>query len=109
MAIAEQILVRDKLYIGGEWVEPSGDGPSEVVPLNAFVLAEIFDELGIPAGVFNLVTGFGPVVGEAIAGHPGVDAVSFTGSTRAGKRVSELASQTVKPVTCELGGKSANV
>src|SRR3954463_941054 len=83
--------------------------PSEVVPLNAFVLAEIFDELGIPAGVFNLVTGFGPVVGEAIAGHPGVDAVSFTGSTRAGKRVSELASQTVKPVTCELGGKSANV
>src|SRR4051794_21317174 len=83
--------------------------PSEVVPLNAFVLAEIFDELGVPAGVFNLVTGYGPVVGEAIAGHPGVDAVSFTGSTRAGKRVSELASQTVKPVTCELGGKSANV
>jgi acyl-CoA reductase-like NAD-dependent aldehyde dehydrogenase len=83
--------------------------PSEVVPLNAFVLAEIFDELGIPAGVFNLVTGVGPVVGEAIAGHPGVDAVSFTGSTRAGKRVSELAAQSVKPVTCELGGKSANV
>src|SRR3954464_306595 len=83
--------------------------PSEVVPLNAFVLAEIFDELGVPAGVFNLVTGFGPVVGEAIAGHPGVDAVSFTGSTRAGRRVSELAAQTVKPVTCELGGKSANV
>src|SRR4051812_47677837 len=83
--------------------------PSEVVPLNAFVLAEIFDELGLPAGVFNLVTGYGPVVGEAIAGHPGVDAVSFTGSTRAGRRVSELASQTVKPVTCELGGKSANV
>src|SRR4051794_36217137 len=83
--------------------------PSEVVPLNAFVLAEIFDELGLPPGVFNLVTGYGPVVGEAIAGHPGVDAVSFTGSTRAGRRVSELASQTVKPVTCELGGKSANV
>jgi aldehyde dehydrogenase (NAD+) len=83
--------------------------PSEVVPLNAFVLAEIFDEVGIPAGVFNLVTGTGPVVGEAIASHPGVDAVSFTGSTRAGKRVSELASATVKPVTCELGGKSANV
>src|SRR6266576_1973292 len=73
--------------------------PSEVVPLNAFVLAEIFDELGVPAGVFNLITGTGPVVGEAIAGHPGVDAVSFTGSTRAGRRVSELASQTVKPVT----------
>src|SRR4051794_23243881 len=83
--------------------------PSEVVPLNAFVLAEIFDELGVPAGVFNLITGYGPVVGEAIAGHPGVDAVSFTGSTRAGRRVSELAAQTVKPVTCELGGKSANV
>src|SRR3954463_706868 len=83
--------------------------PSEVVPLNAFVLAEIFDELGVPAGVFNLITGYGPVVGEAIAAHPGVDAVSFTGSTRAGRRVSELAAQTVKPVTCELGGKSANV
>src|SRR3954452_20042099 len=83
--------------------------PSEVVPLNAFVLAEVFDELGLPPGVFNLVTGYGPVVGEAIAAHPGVDAVSFTGSTRAGKRVSELAAQTVKPVTCELGGKSANV
>src|SRR5947207_3875934 len=83
--------------------------PSEVVPLNAFVLAEIFDEIGVPAGVFNLVTGFGPVVGEAIAAHPGIDAVSFTGSTRGGKRVSELAAQTVKPVTCELGGKSANI
>jgi len=83
--------------------------PSEVVPLNAFVLAEIFDELGLPPGVFNLVTGYGQVVGEAIAAHPGIDAVSFTGSTRAGKRVSELAAQTVKPVTCELGGKSANV
>src|SRR3954469_7717856 len=83
--------------------------PSEVVPLNAFVLAEIFDAVGLPAGVFNLVTGYGPVVGEAIAGHAGVDAVSFTGSTRAGKRVSELAAASVKPVTCELGGKSANV
>src|SRR5205823_3651259 len=83
--------------------------PSEVVPLNAFVLAEIFDELGLPPGVFNLVTGYGQVVGEAIAAHPGIDAVSFTGSTRAGKRVSELAAQTVKPVTCELGGKSPNV
>src|SRR5207248_1830743 len=62
-----------------------------------------------PAGVFNLVTGTGPSVGEAIAPHPDVDMVSFTGSTRAGKRVSELASQTVKPVTVELGGKSPNV
>jgi aldehyde dehydrogenase (NAD+) len=83
--------------------------PSEVVPLNAFILAEVIDEVGLPAGVFNLVTGTGPVVGEAIAGHPGIDMVSFTGSTRAGKRVSELASQTVKPVALELGGKSANV
>ena len=83
--------------------------PSEVAPLNAFVLAEIFDELGAPAGVFNLVTGVGPVVGEAIAGHRDVDMVSFTGSTRAGKRVSEVAAATVKRVALELGGKSANV
>ena len=65
--------------------------PSEVVPLNAFILAEVIEAAGLPAGVFNLVTGTGPVVGEAIAAHPGVDMVSFTGSTRAGKRVSELA------------------
>ncbi len=83
--------------------------PSEVNPLSAFLLAEIIDEVGVPAGVFNLVSGFGPVVGEAIAAHPGVDAVSFTGSTRAGRRVSELASATVKDVSLELGGKSANV
>ena len=83
--------------------------PSEVAPLNAFILAEIIDEVGLPAGVFNLVTGTGPVVGEAIAAHPDVDMVSFTGSTRAGKRVSELAAQTVKRVALELGGKSANV
>jgi aldehyde dehydrogenase (NAD+) len=83
--------------------------PSEVAPLNAFVLAEVFEEVGLPAGVFNLVTGYGPVVGEAIAAHRNVDMVSFTGSTRAGKRVSEVASATVKRVTLELGGKSANV
>lgn len=83
--------------------------PSEVAPLNAFVLAEIIDEVGLPPGVFNLVSGLGPVVGEAIASHPLVDMVSFTGSTRAGRRVSELASQTVKRVTLELGGKSANI
>ena len=64
--------------------------PSEVAPLDAFILAEIIDEVGLPAGVFNLVTGTGPVVGEAIAAHPDVDMVSFTGSTRAGKRVAEL-------------------
>ena len=83
--------------------------PSEVTPLNAFMLAEVVEAAGLPAGVFNLVTGLGPVVGEAIAGHPGVDMVSFTGSTRAGRRVSELASATVKPVAMELGGKSPNV
>ena len=83
--------------------------PSEVAPLNAFVLAEIFEQVRLPAGVFNLVTGFGPVVGEAIASHRGVDMVSFTGSTRAGRRVSELAAATVKRVALELGGKSANV
>ena len=83
--------------------------PSEVTPLNAFVLAEVFDEVGVPAGVFNLVTGYGPVVGEAIAAHEGVDMVSFTGSTRAGRRVSEVAAATVKKVALELGGKSPNV
>jgi acyl-CoA reductase-like NAD-dependent aldehyde dehydrogenase len=83
--------------------------PSEVAPLNAFLLAEIVDSAGLPAGVFNLVSGVGPVVGEALAAHPDVDMVSFTGSTRAGKRVSELAAQTVKRVHLELGGKSANI
>jgi acyl-CoA reductase-like NAD-dependent aldehyde dehydrogenase len=83
--------------------------PSEIVPLNAFILAEVIEAAGLPAGVFNLVTGTGPEVGEAIAGHPGVDMVSFTGSTRAGRRVSELASATVKPVAMELGGKSPNL
>ena len=83
--------------------------PSEVAPLNAFVLAEIMDDIGLPAGVFNLVTGLGPVVGEAIASHPLVDMVSFTGSTRAGKRVMQLAADGVKRVALELGGKSPNV
>ena len=83
--------------------------PSEVAPLDAFVLAEVIDEVGLPAGVFNLVSGLGPVVGEAIAGHPGVDMVSFTGSTRAGRRVAQLGAETVKKIALELGGKSANV
>jgi betaine-aldehyde dehydrogenase len=83
--------------------------PSEVAPLNAFILAEAIHEAGLPAGVFNLVSGYGPVVGEIIASHPFVDMVSFTGSTRAGKRVSELAAATVKRVALELGGKSASV
>ncbi len=83
--------------------------PSEVAPLNAFILAEIIDSAGLPPGVFNLVTGYGSDVGEAIASHPLVDMVSFTGSTRAGRRVSALASETVKRVALELGGKSPNV
>lgn len=83
--------------------------PSEIAPLNAFALAEIVDEVGLPPGVFNLVSGVGAVIGEAIAAHQDVDMVSFTGSTRAGKRVMQLAAETVKRVALELGGKSANV
>ena len=83
--------------------------PSEVAPLSAFVLAELFDEVGLPPGVFNVVTGLGPVVGEALAVHPDVDMISFTGSTAAGKRVMAAAAGTVKKVALELGGKSAFV
>ncbi|WP_426748397.1 aldehyde dehydrogenase family protein [Myxococcus faecalis] len=83
--------------------------PSEVAPLNAFMLAEILHEAGLPPGVFNLVSGTGAVVGEALVRHPEVDMVSFTGSTRAGRRVSELAAATVKRVSLELGGKSASI
>ena len=83
--------------------------PSEVAPLNAFLLAEACEAIGLPAGVVNIVTGYGPVVGEAIASHPGVDMVSFTGSLRAGRRVGALAADSIKKVTLELGGKSAFV
>ncbi len=83
--------------------------PSKEAPLNAFVLADILHEIGLPRGVFNLVSGHGSEIGEAIAGHPDVDMVSFTGSTKAGVRVSELAAASVKRVTLELGGKSANI
>jgi acyl-CoA reductase-like NAD-dependent aldehyde dehydrogenase len=83
--------------------------PSEVAPLDAFILAEVIHDAGLPAGVFNLVVGTGPVVGEAIVLNPQIDMVSFTGSTRAGKRVAELAAQSLKRVALELGGKSANV
>jgi len=83
--------------------------PSEVAPFNAFLLAEVVESVGLPKGVFNLVTGLGPTAGEALVKHPEVDMISFTGSTRAGKRISELAAQTVKPVALELGGKSASV
>jgi aldehyde dehydrogenase (NAD+) len=83
--------------------------PSEVAPVDAFILADIIDEVALPAGVFNLVSGDGPTVGEAMAAHPDVDMVSFTGSTRAGKRVAQVGAETVKKVALELGGKSANV
>lgn len=83
--------------------------PSEVAGLSPLVLTEIIDEVGLPAGVFNLVSGDGPEVGEAIATHPLVDMVSFTGSDRAGKRVAEIASASVKRLSLELGGKSANI
>jgi aldehyde dehydrogenase (NAD+) len=83
--------------------------PSEIAPLNAFALADIVHEVGLPAGVFNLVSGSGPVAGEALVSHPDVDVVSFTGSTQAGRRVSELASRSIKKVSLELGGKSPNV
>ncbi|MGV0782565.1 aldehyde dehydrogenase family protein [Mycolicibacterium sp. XJ775] len=83
--------------------------PSEVTPLCALALTEIIDEIGLPPGVFNLVFGTGADVGEAIAGHDDVDIVSFTGSTRAGRRVQEVAARTVKRVSLELGGKSPNI
>ena len=83
--------------------------PSEVTPLNAYMLTETIDEVGFPAGVFNLVVGTGPVVGNALTAHPGVDMISFTGSGRAGKEVTKSAADTIKRVALELGGKSANI
>jgi aldehyde dehydrogenase (NAD+) len=83
--------------------------PSEIAPLNSYLLAEAALEIGLPPGVLNIVQGDGSVVGEAIARHPGVDMISFTGSVRAGQRVSTLAAETIKKVTLELGGKSAFV
>ncbi|ODU01965.1 MAG: aldehyde dehydrogenase [Pseudonocardia sp. SCN 72-86] len=83
--------------------------PSELAPLNAVIIAEILHEAGVPAGVFNLVHGDGPTVGTALAAHPDVDMISFTGSTRAGIEVARNAAPTVKRVAQELGGKSANI
>ena len=83
--------------------------PSEIAPLSAMLFADIVHEAGVPPGVFNLVNGDGPTVGEAIAAHPDIDMVSFTGSTAAGVRVAKLAADTVKRVAQELGGKSANI
>lgn len=83
--------------------------PSEIAPTVAMILAEVIAEAGLAPGAFNLVSGEGPVAGEALAAHPGVDMISFTGSTRAGRRVSEVAAATIKRVALELGGKSASV
>jgi aldehyde dehydrogenase (NAD+) len=83
--------------------------PSEVAPLSAYLLASLIDEIGLPAGVYNLISGTGPTAGEALVAHPDVDMVSFTGSTAAGRRVSAVAAGSVKRVALELGGKSANV
>ena len=83
--------------------------PSEVTPLCAFALAEICDEVGLPPGVFNMVTGYGPVVGEAMIGHPGVDMVTFTGSEGVGRHIGEVAGRNLTSVALELGGKSACV
>lgn len=83
--------------------------PSELSPLSAYLLTEVIDQIGLPPGVFNLICGTGPVAGEALVDHPGVDLVSFTGSTRGGQRVAAVAAGTVKRVALELGGKSANI
>ena len=83
--------------------------PSEVAPICTFMLADILHAAGVPAGAFNLVTGYGVTVGEALAGHPDVDMVSLTGSNGAGRRVAEIASRTIKRVALELGGKSASI
>ncbi len=83
--------------------------PSQVAPLNALLLADVFDDVGLPAGVLNVVTGRGSVIGEALSLHPDVDMISFTGSTAAGRRVSVAAAGTIKRVALELGGKSPNV
>ena len=83
--------------------------PSEVAPLSAYALAEVMHSVGLPAGVFNLVSGYGPEVGEELVVHPDVDMISFTGSTAAGKRIASLAGGLIKRVALELGGKSANI
>jgi aldehyde dehydrogenase (NAD+) len=83
--------------------------PSEIAPLSSMVIAEILHEAGVPAGVFNLVNGMGPVVGEAMSVHPDIDMMSFTGSTRGGVAVAKASADSVKRVSQELGGKSANI
>jgi acyl-CoA reductase-like NAD-dependent aldehyde dehydrogenase len=83
--------------------------PSELAPFSAFVLASACEEAGLPPGVFNLVAGTGPLVGEALAAHPSIDVLSFTGSTKTGARVAELAAPNITKVALELGGKSASI
>lgn len=83
--------------------------PSEIAPMNAIIFSEILHEAGVPAGVYNMVNGDGPGVGTALSGHPDVDMVSFTGSTRAGRLISKNAAETLKRVHLELGGKGANI
>ena len=83
--------------------------PSEIAPLSAQLFAEMIDEAGFPKGVFNMVHGTGAAIGEALTGHPEVDMISFTGSTRAGVQIAKVAAETVKRVAQELGGKSANI
>src|SRR6185295_7913102 len=96
--VGNSVVVRDPVGVVGA-----------ITPWNAFLLADVIESAGLPKGVFNLVTGTGTQAGEALVKHPGVDMISFTGSTRAGKRISELASHSVKRVALELGGKSASV
>ena len=83
--------------------------PSEIAPLSSMIIAEILDEAKVPAGVFNLINGMGPVVGEAMSAHPDIDMMSFTGSTRGGVAVAKASADSVKRVSQELGGKSANI
>jgi aldehyde dehydrogenase (NAD+) len=83
--------------------------PSEIAPMNAILWTEVLDEAGVPPGVFNLINGDGPSVGEAMSSHPGIDMMSFTGSTRAGIAVAKASADTVKRVAQELGGKSPNI
>ena len=98
------MIERNQVFINGKWVDSSGDGTISVInPATEEAIATV------PAGVFNLVSGTGPVVGEAIAGHPLVDLVSLTGSVRAGRRIVELSAGTIKKLALELGGKSAGI
>src|ERR671935_143430 len=109
----------DGMYIDGSWrpaVAPALAAgctvvlkPAEDTPLTAQLFAEAVHEAGVPAGVFNLVTGRGPVAGQALAAHEGVDLVSFTGSTAVGRQIGAAAGGAVKRCALELGGKSANV